>query len=189
MKQLRISILMLLVFTLLTGIIYPVVITGIGRVLFKTKTDGSLLLKNGIVQGSALIGQKFEKREFFLGRPSAVNYDAGGSGGSNLGPANKKLIDGIKSRADHVRKNFNVMEKTAIPSDFLFASGSGLDPHISVEAAMIQAGRIAEIRKVDRKQIEDLIDEKSERQLYFYGNRFVNVLILNKTLADKGILK
>ena len=189
MKQLKISILMLLVFTLLTGVIYPVVITGIGRVLFKAKADGSLLVKDGIVQGSALIGQKFEKPEFFQGRPSAVNYDAGGSGGSNLGPTNKKLIDGIKSRAGLVRKDFNMSEKTAIPSDFIFASGSGLDPHISIESAKIQAERIASVRKIDKSVINGIINSNAERQLYFYGNSFVNVLKLNMALIEKGDAK
>lgn len=180
---------MLLIFTLLTGVLYPIAITGVGRVLFRTKTDGSLIVKDGIVIGSSLIGQKFENPGFFQGRPSAVNYDAGGSGGSNLGPTNKKLIDGIKARADQIRKDFNISGKTAFPSDFISASGSGLDPHISIETAMLQADRIAAARKVDKSEIENLIKTNTERQLYFYGSRFVNVFKLNLSLSDGGELK
>lgn len=189
MKQLKISILMILIFTLLTGVAYPLLVNGIGRVLFKTKTDGSLIIKDGIVKGSLLIGQKFGKPEFFQGRPSAVDYNAVGSGGSNFGPTNKKLIDGVKTRAEQIRKDFNISDKTALPSDFIFASGSGLDPHISIESAMLQADRIAAARKTDNFQIENLIKANSERQLYFYGSRFVNVLKLNSVLADGGELK
>ncbi len=180
---------MLLIFTLLTGVFYPVVITGIGRILFKEKTDGSLLIKNGIVQGSALIGQKFERQEYFQGRPSAVSYDAGGSGGSNMGPTNKKLIDGVKLRNYQLRKDFSISQEAGIPSDFLFASGSGLDPHISIESAMLQAVRIAYVRKIDKTAFEKLIKENSERQLFFYGSRFVNVLKLNSALSDRGVTR
>ncbi len=188
MKQLKISVLMLLIFTLLTGVIYPLAIAGIGRVLFKEKTDGSLIIKDEIVKGSSLIGQKFEKPEFFQGRPSAVNYDAGGSGGSNLGPTNKKLTDGVIARADQIRKDFNISGKTALPSDFIFTSGSGLDPHISIEAAMLQADRIAAARKVDKSVILNIINSNAEKQL-FYGNAYVNVLKMNMILADRGELK
>ena len=189
MKQLKTSILILLIFTLLTGVIYPLAVTGIGRVLFKAKIDGSLIVKDGTLKGSSLIGQKFEKPEFFQGRPSAVNYDAGGSGGSNLGPTNSKQINGIKARADQVRKDFNLSDKKLLPPDFVFTSGSGLDPHISIESAKIQAERIASARKIDKSVLYDIINSNSERQLYFYGNSFVNVLKLNIALIEEGDAK
>ena len=189
MKQLRISILMLLIFTVLTGVIYPMVITGIGKVLFRNEINGSMIRRDGIITGSSLIGQKFEKPEFFHGRPSAVDYDAGGSGGSNMGPTNNKFIEDVKTRAALLRKDFSLSDSAVLPSDLLFASGSGLDPHISVEAATLQAGRIAEERKIDKRKILELIKSNSERQLYFYGCRYVNVLKLNSALADKGDLR
>jgi len=189
MKQLKISIIMLMVFTVITGLVYPVLITGIGKVLFTEKVNGSLILKNGSIIGSTLIGQKFEKPEFFQGRPSAVNYDAGGSGGSNFGPANKKFTDQVKTRAEQVRADFNVPSKTQLPSEFIFSSGSGLDPHISTGAAMLQAEKIALVRKVDKSLIENIIKSNAEKQMYFYGSSFVNVLKLNLALLDRGTAK
>lgn len=189
MKQMKISILMLLIFTILTGVIYPVLITGIGCTLFKEKTDGSLIIKNGTVIGSSLIGQKFEKPGYFQGRPSAVSYDAGGSGGSNLGPTNKKLINIVAARAEQVKKDFEVSSDVSLPPDFIFASGSGLDPHISIESAKLQVLKIASVRKMDKSVIDEIINSLSERQLYIYGNRYVNVLKLNTALDRKGGVK
>ncbi len=189
MKQLKISILMLIVFTMLTGVIYPALITGAGRIFFNTKIDGSLIIKKGTVKGSTLIGQKFEKPEFFHGRPSAVNYDSAGSGGSNLGPTNKKLIDGVKARVDQIRKDFIISGKNTLPSDFIFMSGSGLDPHISIESAMLQVERIASARKIDKSIITDIINLNHEKQFFFYGSSYVNVLKMNLAIMDKGELK
>jgi len=189
MKQLKISILMLLVFTVITGGIYPLLITGIGMVLFPEKINSSLILKNGTVIGSELIGQKFEKPEFFQGRPSAVNYDSASSGGSNYGPTNKKFIDEAKSRAVQIRKNYNLAENYPIPPDLIFTSGSGLDPHISIEAAKLQADKIASSRKIDKSIIEKIINANIVKQYYFGGLSHVNVLKLNMDLVDRGILK
>lgn len=182
MKQLKTSILMLFTFTVLTGVIYPGFITGIGLDFFNEKINGSLLVKNGSIIGSELIGQNFMKPGFFHGRPSAVNYDAAGSGGRNLGPTNKKLLDSVKTRVDQIRKDFNLQDKSALPSDFVSASGSGLDPHISVDSALLQAERIALSRNIEKTQVVNIIESHRERQLPFYGDRFVNVLILNADL-------
>lgn len=183
MKSLITSIKMLLFFTLLTGVIYPLLISGIGRVLFQPETEGSLILKDGAVIGSSLIGQKFEKPEFFHGRPSAVDYNAAGSGGSNFSQTNKIFIDRAINRAEQVLK---VSQGKTLPADFIFASGSGLDPDISIEAAEIQVDRISSARNMDKSEIESIIKSNSERQLYFYGSYHVNVLKLNLALNKKG---
>jgi len=182
MKQMKISILMLLIFTVLTGLAYPLLITGIGIAAFPHKSGGSLIIRNGTVKGSELIGQDFKRPEYFHGRPSAVNYDSALSGGSNLGPANKKLIESVKVRASSVRSESGIDNKSIIPSDMIFASGSGLDPHISVDAAILQCERIAEARKIDKSVLLSKVEKYSERQLPFYGKSFVNVLKLNMLL-------
>ena len=185
MKQLKISIIMLLIFTLLTGLIYPVLVTGIGQVFFLEKINGSLVYDYAAVKGSTLIGQKFESLKFFHGRPSSVNYDASGSGGSNLGPSNKKLFEEVVNRAVQARKDFNIPDNAVIPADMLFASASGLDPHISFEAAMLQAPGIATVRGKDISGIISLINSNCVRQYFFTGDRYVNVLMLNLAL-EKG---
>lgn len=185
MKQLKISIMMLLIFTVLTGFIYPVLVTGVGQVFFLEKINGSLVYDFAAVKGSSLIGQKFVSLKFFHGRPSSVNYDASGSGGSNLGPTNKKLADEVVNRAEQARKDFNIPESAVIPADMLFASASGLDPHISFEAAMLQVQAIASARKIDISDVINLIDSYCVKQYYFTGDRYVNVLLLN-TALEKG---
>lgn len=189
MKQLKISIMLLLVFTVLTGLAYPLFITGIGIALFPHKSGGSLIVINGTVKGSELIGQYFTRPEYFHGRPSAVNYDSALSGGSNLGPANKKLIGSVKVRAASVRAESGIDDKSIIPSDLIFASGSGLDPHISVDAAVLQCERIAAVRKIDRAVLLSLVGKYSERYLPFYGKSFVNVLKLNIALDGMEVRK
>ena len=189
MKQLKRSVLMLLVFTVLCGLVYPLVITGIGAAAFPVQSGGSLIVENGSLKGSALIGQSFSGPGYFHGRPSAVNYDPSLSGASNLGPTNKQLIDAVKERSAAARKDNDLAEKVPVPDDLLFASGSGLDPHISVESAKLQAGRIAAARKIEVSAVTVLIDKNIERQLPFYGKSFVNVLKLNITLDAAAVKK
>lgn len=189
MKQLKISIMLLLIFTVLTGLAYPLLITGMGVVLFPHKSGGSLIVTNGTVKGSELIGQYFARPEYFHGRPSAVNYDSALSGGSNLGPANKKLIESVKLRAASVRSEYGLNDTSIIPSDLIFASGSGLDPHISVDSAVLQCERIAAVRKIDKALLLSLVGKYSERQLPFYGKSFVNVLKLNMELDGMEVRK
>ncbi len=187
MKQLKTSFLVLLIFTFMTGVIYPAIITGIGQVFFPAKINGSLIIKNGAVIGSRLIGQKFENPEFFQSRPSSTEYDGSGSGGSNMGPTNKKLADKVKFRTNQIRHDFNLSDKALLPSDFVFASGSGLDPHISLDSAFLQVDRIASARNIEKNLIADIIESNSERQLPFYGGRFVNVLSLNTALDNMEV--
>ncbi|PKL73294.1 MAG: potassium-transporting ATPase subunit C [Methanobacteriales archaeon HGW-Methanobacteriales-2] len=188
MKQLKTSLLMLCTFTIITGVLYPGLISGIGLNFFNEKIYGSLMVKNGTVIGSKLIGQNFEKPGFFHGRPSAVNYDAAGSGGSNLGLTNKKYSDKIKIRADQMRQDFNLSDKAALPSDLLFASGSGLDPHISIDSAFLQVDKISSAKNIDKMRVINIIELNAERQLPFYGNRFVNVLKLNAALDSLEVV-
>jgi len=189
MKQLKTSFLVLLIFTIMTGVIYPAIITGIGQVFFTDKINGSLIIKNGTVPGSELIGQKFENPEFFQTRPSSSDYDASSSAGSNMGPTNKKLSDRVKNRTDQIRQDFNLSDKAQLPSDFVFSSASGLDPHISLDSAFLQVDRIASIRNIEKIRIADIIELNSERQLPFYGERFVNVLRLNTVLESMEVGK
>ncbi len=180
---------MLLIFTIITGLAYPLLITGIGIAAFPHKSGGSLIIRNGTVKGSELIGQDFTRPEYFHGRPSAVNYDSALSGGSNLGPVNKKLIESVKVRAATVRSENRLDDKSVIPSDMIFASGSGLDPHISVDAAILQCERIAAVRKIDKAVLLSIAGKYSERQLPFYGKSFVNVLKLNMALDGMEVRK
>ena len=189
MKQIKISVIMLVIFTAVTGGIYPLLITGIGQVFFSEKINGSLIERNGSIIGSELIGQKFERPGFFHGRPSAVQYDAAGSGGSNLGPANKNFAEIVKNRFLQIKKDYMLSDITAIPSDFLFSSGSGLDPHISIETAMLQADKIAAARKIDKSIIIEIINKNCENRFYFPDDSYVNVLKLNLALIDNGDVK
>lgn len=189
MKQMKISILMLLIFTVVTGLAYPLLITGIGIALFPHKSRGSLIVIKSTVKGSELIGQHFTKPEYFHGRPSAVNYDSALSGGSNLGPANRKLVESVKERAASIRSESGIDNNSIIPSDMIFASGSGLDPHISVDAAVLQCERIATARRIDKSVILLMVEKYSERQLPFYGKSYVNVLKLNMALDCMEVRK
>lgn len=189
MKILKMSFLMLLIFTLIAGIIYPVIVTGLGMILFNEKINGSLIYRNGVYLGSELIGQNFEKPEFFHGRPSAVNYNPEGSGAANMGATNKNFMEDVKNRAAVLRKDNSLSDSILLPPDIVFASGSGLDPHISIEAAKLQAKRISSVRKIDNSVVLDIINSHAEKQFYFYGNSYVNVLKMNLALSDKGELK
>jgi K+-transporting ATPase ATPase C chain len=174
---------------LLTGVVYPLVITGIAQVTMSDKADGSLVRVDGQVVGSSSIGQLWEGEEWFHGRPSAVDYDASTSSGSNLGPNSQSLADLIEERAQTIlelessyRPGLAVAD---IPVDLLTASASGLDPHISVDAAVFQAPRIAEVRGLSLDQVQALIDEHTEGPtLGFLGQERVNVLELNLALEQ-----
>ena len=176
---------MMLVMTVLTGLIYPLTITGICRMFFRDKADGSLVTVNGQVIGSRWIGQNFTRAEYFQPRPSAAGnsgYDATASGGSNLGPTNRKLIDRVQASVEKFRKD-NPGYSGAIPADLLTASGSGLDPHISPAAADAQVVRVATARRVEPDQVLALVTSYTEgRDLGFLGEPRVNVLLLNLEL-------
>jgi K+-transporting ATPase ATPase C chain len=184
MKQLMIAIKATLLLTVLTGLLYPLAVTGLAQILFPHQANGSLKVVNGKTVGSELIGQSFTKPEYFHGRPSAAGngYDGLNSGGSNYGPTNQKLADRV---SDDVKK-FRAENPTytgPIPADLLTASGSGLDPHISPASADVQVARIAAARGVNADTVRQLVAAHTEgRQYGLFGEPRVNVLELNLAL-------
>jgi potassium-transporting ATPase KdpC subunit len=188
MKQWMIAIKLTAVLTLVTGIVYPLAVTGIAQVFFPAKANGSLVTANGKAVGSALIGQNFSRPEYFHGRPSATGdkpYDGLSSGGSNLGPTNQKLIDRVKADVAKFRAE-NPDYQGPIPADLLTASASGLDPDISPESAAAQIERVARARGVAAQPVRKLAAHYTEgRYLGIFGEPRVNVLRLNLAL-DRG---
>jgi K+-transporting ATPase ATPase C chain len=185
LKQIGPAFRITLLFTILTGIIYPGVVTGLCQLMFRDKANGSLVSVNGQVVGSSLIGQNFAKPEYFQPRPSAAGndgYDPTASGGSNYGPTNQKLIDRVKASVDKFRKE-NPDYSEPIPADLVTASASGLDPHLSPASAYAEAPRIAKARGADVEAIREIIASNTEgRQLGFLGEPRVGVLALNLAL-------
>ena len=185
MKQLLIALKATLVLTLLTGVMYPLLVTGLAKGLFRHQANGSMIQANGRVVGSALIGQSFTKPGYFHGRPSAAGndgYDAAASSGSNLGPTSQKLADRVSGDVKKFRAE-NPAFSGAIPGDAVTASGSGLDPHLSLEAVIAQVPRIAAVRGMTDAAVRQLVAANTEgRQLGFLGEPRVNVLKLNLAL-------
>ncbi|MNG70335.1 Potassium-transporting ATPase C chain [compost metagenome] len=185
MSYLRPSLVMLILLTLITGIAYPLLTTGLSQLLFSGAANGSLLYQGDKVVGSALIGQNFTKPEYFWGRPSATGdsaYNAMASAGSNLAATNPALDKAIAERAAQLRQA-NPAAKGPIPVDLLTASGSGLDPQISIAAAQYQLARVAAARQLPPEQIAKLIDENTDQATpNFMGESVVNVLKLNLAL-------
>jgi len=191
LEQLLPAVRITLVLTVLTGMLYPALVTGIAQAIFHKQANGSLIEVSGKVIGSELIGQKFTKPEYFQGRPSAAGdgYDAANSGASNFGPTNQKLVDRIKADAEKFRKE-NPDFTGPIPADLLTASASGLDPHLSPASAAAQVARVAKARGVALAQIQDLVDHHTDsRQLGILGEPRVNVLNLNLALDSQYPLK
>jgi K+-transporting ATPase ATPase C chain len=185
--QLRPAIVLLLLLTLITGAIYPLVVTGIAQVFFPRQANGSLIEQDGRIVGSELIGQQFDDPAYFWGRLSATGptpYNAAASSGSNLGPLSDSLMAAVQARIDALQAADP--ENTApIPVDLVTASGSGLDPHISPAAAYYQVSRVAAARGVSQADIRHLVDENLEgRQFGFLGEQVVNVLQLNLALDE-----
>jgi K+-transporting ATPase ATPase C chain len=184
-KHLRPAIVSLIALTALTGVVYPVLVTGIAQVLFPHQANGSLIVKDGKAVGSALIGQPFDDPKYFWGRPSATSpfpNNAGASTGSNLGPTNPALKKAIQDRIDALRAA-DPDNQALIPVDLVTASGSGLDPHISPAAALYQVHRVAKVRDKDEVALRQLVEQYTEgRQFGFLGEPGVNVLKLNLAL-------
>lgn len=185
MNQIKIAIRATIVLTILTGLAYPLLVTGLAQALFHRQSNGSLVEKNGMAIGSELIGQRFTRPEYFHGRPSAAGndgYDATASGGSNLGPTNQKLVDRVQADIKKFRAE-NPGFTGPIPADLLTSSASGLDPHISPASAEAQLARVAAARGVAPDRIQALVDRRTEgRQWGIFGEPRVNVLLLNLDL-------
>ena len=184
-----VAILMTVVTTVLLGIGYPLAVTGLAQVLFPAKANGQLIERNGQIVGSAIIGQAFSSPGYFRSRPSAagMGYDAANSGGTNLGPTNKKLIDAVKRAVSDAQEE---NPGTPVPVDLVTSSASGLDPHISPAAAAFQVPRVAKERGMSETDVKQLVDEFTQgRQLGFLGEPRVNVLQLNLALDDRHPMK
>jgi K+-transporting ATPase ATPase C chain len=178
-----ISIKILFIFTLITGVLYPLFITGIVQLLFPDKANGSLILDKHEIIGSKLIGQHFDSTIYFWSRPSAIDYNPLPSGGSNFGPTSSKLKELFNKRKKDFIESNHIYKGQTVPGDMLFASASGLDPHISPAAALAQVERISRARQFNESRkmelinlIQNLIEEP---QLGIFGNERINVLILN----------
>jgi K+-transporting ATPase ATPase C chain len=184
LRQATVSI---VVFTVITGVIYPLVVTGVAQLVFPHQANGSLLIDNGKTVGSSLIGQSFSSPKYFWARPSATSpmpYNAANSSGSNLGPLNPALTENVKARITQL-KAADAASKQAVPVDLVTASGSGLDPDISPAAAEYQVSRVAKTRNIDESQVRKLIAEYTrDRQLGILGEPRVNVLELNLALDN-----
>jgi len=194
LREARPAIVLVVALTLITGLIYPLVMTGLAQVLFPRQANGSLVEQGGKVVGSALIGQPFNGDGYFHGRPSATTrpdpndatktvdapYNAANSGGSNLGPTNKALIERVNGEVDKLQAQKPAAQ---VPIDLVTTSGSGLDPHITPQAALFQVPRVAKARNIPQDRIRQLVDQNTEgRTLGLLGEPRVNVLALNMAL-------
>lgn len=194
LREVRPAIVILVALTLITGLVYPLAITGIAQIVFPYQANGSMIERNGTVVGSALLGQEFDSDKYFHGRRSATTapdpkdptktvaapYNADSSGGSNLGPSNKVLVDRVKSDISNLRKE---NPSASIPIDLVTTSASGLDPDISPEAALFQVPRIAKARHLPEDRLRKLVDDNTEGRLFgLLGEPRVNVLLLNLAL-------
>ncbi|WP_312423449.1 potassium-transporting ATPase subunit KdpC [Anaerospora hongkongensis] len=172
--------------TMLTGFVYPLVMTGVSQLVFPDQANGSMIFRDGVSVGSRLIGQNFTSPGYFHSRPSAAGkdgYDGAGSSGSNLGPTNQKLMDTVKDNVQKIREENGLSRGAAVPSDLVLASASGLDPHITPEAAYAQVERVARDRGLSPDAVRQLVGQQVEsRQWGIFGEPRVNVLELNRAL-------
>ena len=188
MTHVRPTLIVLIVLTVVTGVIYPVIVTVIAQAVFPHQANGSLIVRDGKVVGSTLIGQPFDDPKYFWGRPSATSpfpYNAASSSGSNLSPTNPALVKSVQERVDALRAA-DPGNTLPVPVDLVTASGSGLDPHISPAAALYQVNRVAKARKLEPAVVRDVVERHIEgRQWGFLGEARVNVLALNLDLDRK----
>ena len=181
--DLKTAMLLFIAFSLLMGLIYPLFMTGVIQIAMPKQASGSLIVMNGKIVGSELIGQNFTSPSYFHGRPSAVNYAGNGSGASNFGPTNKNLMEQVSQRISEVRAENNLSSNATVPSELVLASGSGLDPHISMEGAMLQVPRVAVARGIPESEVKVLVYQHIEpAQFGIMGQERVNVLNLNLAL-------
>ena len=190
MRELLIAIKMTIVLTVLTGLAYPAVMVSIAHLLFPHQAEGSLIERDGRVVGSELIGQNFSAARYFHPRPSSAGdkgYDASSSGGSNLGPTNKALIESVKSRLKGVMEENPGISPAQVPIDLVTGSGSGLDPEISPAAAQLQVARVAKARGLSEEQVREIVTRFTRsRWMGILGEPGVNVLKVNLALDDLG---
>lgn len=185
MRSIIDSLKILIVFSILLGIIYPLAIAGFAGVVFPEQAHGSLVTKDGVVVGSSLLGQAFIKKEYFHPRPSAVDYNAAGSGASNLGPSSRKLMDIVSSRIKNAREENDIDTATPVPADMVLASASGLDPDISLQNALLQVKRVSAARGLGEEEVAGLIRKNMDGDFIgVWGMSGVNVLKLNLALDD-----
>jgi len=182
-KDLKTAVLLFIAFSLLTGLIYPLIMTGVIQITMPEPASGSLIVVNGTIIGSELIGQNFTSPGYFHGRPSAVNYAGNASGASNFGPTSAKLMEQVGQRISEVRTENNLSHNATVPCELVLNSGSGLDPHISVEGAMLQVPRVAVARGIPESEVKVLVYQHIEpSQFGIMGQERVNVLNLNLAL-------
>jgi len=192
MIQIKRSLLVFVGLSIICGLIYPLIITLISQSIFPGESNAGLIKSGDRIIGSQLIGQQFTSPKYFHGRPSATDppYDASNSGGSNLAPSSAKLLEQVKKRVAAVRKENELSADAAVPADLVLTSASGLDPHISVDSALIQVQRIAKQRKMDDSDLQRIISQNAEQPfLGFWGKERINVLQLNLLLDRIKIQK
>jgi K+-transporting ATPase ATPase C chain len=181
-SQIRPALVTLLFFTILTGVLYPLTVTAVAQAVFPSQANGSLITVNGQTLGSELIAQPFDSPRYFWSRPSAAGYNASASSGSNLGPTNPALVEAVQTRIAALQAA-DPTNTAPIPVDLVTASASGLDPHISLAAALYQVARVAQARGLDEAQVKALVEKYTEnRQFFLLGEPRVNVLMLNLAL-------
>ncbi len=187
MLPMKRSLLVFAGLSLICGLIYPLIITAVSQITLFSESNAAVIKKGDMIVGSQQIGQLFTGPKYFHGRPSAIDppYDAGNSGGSNLAPSSAKLLGQVKARVEQVRRENRLPANTSIPADLVLASASGLDPHISLEAALLQAPRIAQERKITAANIEKMIHQNTQHPFWgIWGKERVHVLNLNIALDN-----
>lgn len=182
MGEIKNAIVIFAIFTVLLGLVYPLVITGISQLAFPQQANGNLIKVNGTVVGSHLIGQDFSSPQYFHGRPSSIDYNSSTSSGSNLGPTNQRLIKNVTQNMENLRLENSLSADATIPADLVEMSASGLEGYIYVDSAMIQVSRIASARNISEAEVKKIIKDNEEIPFLGIGSPIVNVLKLNIAL-------